>query len=217
MYTAVQPAAVRTGGCMRTGERKPQRQHGFTYLAILFLVALTAAGLASLGQAWRTAAQREKERELEFRGQAIANAIASYQRSGRTGVVELPRSLDDLLEDRRGDVVRHHLRQRYRDPFTGEADWELVTSEADPTRFYAVHSRSSHPLVKKLAPDGRQLHKANDRLFVAPAATEQILEINQINVLTIHSNTIPTQIYSADRPTIGMHHLQLRGELASTR
>ena len=38
------------------------------------LRALTAAGLAALGQAWSTAAQREKERELAFRGGEIARA-----------------------------------------------------------------------------------------------------------------------------------------------
>jgi type II secretory pathway pseudopilin PulG len=150
---------------MRTGSPKPR---GFTYLAVLFLVALTAAGLAALGQAWSTAAQRERERELEFRGEAIADAIARYQKAGATAVPELPRSLDDLLEDRRGATVRRHLRQRYVDPFTGEADWELVPQGADSSRFGAVRSRSDRPLLREQAPDGTPLRKASDWLFVAP-------------------------------------------------
>ena len=143
-------------------------QRGFSYLAVLFLVALTAAVLAALGQAWSTAAQRERERELQFRGEAIADAITRYQKAGVTAQPELPRSLDDLLEDRRGPAVRHHLRQRYVDPFTGAADWELVPRDADTTRFGAVRSRSAKPLLRERAPDGTLLRKASDWLFVAP-------------------------------------------------
>lgn len=143
-------------------------QRGFSYLAVLFLVALTAAGLATLGQAWSTAAQRERERELQFRGEAIADAITSYQKAGVTAQPELPRSLDDLLDDRRGPTVRHHLRQRYVDPFTGAADWELVSRDGDGTRFGAVRSRSSRALLRERAPDGTVLRKASDWLFVAP-------------------------------------------------
>src|SRR5262249_29887597 len=132
------------------------------------LVALTAAGLAALGQAWSTAAQRERERELQFRGEAIASAITKYQKVSPTQVPELPRTLDDLLEDRRGAVVRHHLRQRYADPFTGEADWELVPQDADKTRFGAVRSRSPHEMLRERASDGTTLNKASDWLFVAP-------------------------------------------------
>ena len=145
-----------------------RRERGFTYLAVLFLVALTAAGLAALGQAWSTAAQRERERELQFRGEAIADAIASYLKAGASAAPELPRTLDDLLEDRRGPKVRHHLRQRYVDPFTGEADWELVPQGADKTRFVAVRSRSTHTMLREAAPDGTVLRKASDWVFTAP-------------------------------------------------
>ncbi|MBW8894437.1 MAG: hypothetical protein JF617_20915 [Burkholderiales bacterium] len=91
---------------------------GFTYLGMLFLVALTAAALAALGQAWTTAAQREKERELEWRGGEIARAIASYAKASTNPPGQYPRSLDDLLIDRRGVNARHHLRRAYVDPFT---------------------------------------------------------------------------------------------------
>lgn len=154
---------------MRTGSAAAARARGYSYLVVLFLVALTAAGLAALGRAWSTAAQRERERELEFRGSAIANAITSYQRAGTVVGPDLPRSLDDLLEDRRGVTVRHHLRQRYADPFTGEADWELVPPQAaSAAGFNAVRSRSKRPLLREQAPDGGALHKASDWLFTAP-------------------------------------------------
>jgi type II secretory pathway pseudopilin PulG len=167
MMRARQRADLRPAAALRAPPRAPPAR-GFTYLGVLFLVALTSAGLATLGTAWSTGAQRERERELQFRGEAIATAIASYQRATPTPPAELPRSLDDLLEDRRGLLIRRHLRQRYVDPFTGEADWELVSQDADTARFGAVRSRSTQPLLREMAPDGTALRTASDWLFAAP-------------------------------------------------
>jgi len=152
---------------MRIGERHAAAQHGFSYLAVLFLVALTAAGLAALGQAWSTAVQREKERELEFRGGEIARAIASYQRASTTGPASYPTSLEDLLEDRRGPRVRRHLRRLYVDPFTGAPDWVLVADPANPRQFRAVHSRAEVPLLRNRGENGQPVGKANDWVFGA--------------------------------------------------
>lgn len=152
---------------MRPARRAAQR--GFTYLAVLFLVALTAAGLAALGQAWSTAAQREKERELAFRGQEIARAMRSYFRATPTPPQQYPASLQDLLEDRRGPVVRRHLRRLYADPFTGQPDWVLVAAPGQPDRFSGVHSRSSQPLLRTVAPDGTTAATAEQRVFLAEA------------------------------------------------
>lgn len=142
-------------------------QRGFSYLAVLFLVALTAAGLAALGQAWSTAVQREKERELEFRGKAIADAIASYQHAAPTGPAAYPSSLDDLLDDRRGPHVRRHLRRLYVDPFTGAADWVLVADPANPRQFRAIHSRSDAVLLREVSENGQMGGKASEWVFGA--------------------------------------------------
>ncbi|PTT85495.1 general secretion pathway protein, partial [Pelomonas sp. HMWF004] len=106
-------------------------QRGFSYLAVLFLVAITAAALAALGQAWSTAAQRERERELAFRGGEIAQALLRYQAASPVPG-QFPAALEDLLEDRRGPVPRHHLRRLYADPFTGQPDWVLVPEPTQP-------------------------------------------------------------------------------------
>lgn len=148
-------------------------QHGFTYLFVLFLVVMTSAGLAALGKAWSQQAQRERERELQFRGEAIAAAIASYQKASPNRAADLPRSLDDLLEDRRGPRTLHHLRQRYADPFTGQPDWELVSQTPDKTRFGAVRSRSDQALLREWTPSGMALSKASDWLFMAAADAAQ--------------------------------------------
>ncbi|MCV2370556.1 type II secretion system protein [Roseateles oligotrophus] len=142
------------------------RQRGFTYLGLLFFVAITAAGLAALGQAWSTAAQRERERELEFRGNEIAQAIASYLKTS-PGLAQYPGSLEDLLADRRGPKTHHHLRRAYADPFTGKADWVLVPDVANPKTFSAVHSRSERPLLRQLQADGTAIATAQDWVFAA--------------------------------------------------
>jgi type II secretory pathway pseudopilin PulG len=45
------------------------RQAGFTYVAVLILLAVLSAGLASVGTMWHTQAQREREEELLFIGE----------------------------------------------------------------------------------------------------------------------------------------------------
>lgn len=158
---------------MRTGSdpgRRPgARQTGFTYIGMLLFVAITAATLAALGQSWSTAAQRERERELEFRGGEIARAILSYVRASPSSLQQYPTSLEDLLEDRRGPRTRHHLRRAYVDPFTGEADWVLVADGNDPKRFSAVHSRSDQLLMREQLEDGTPIGKASEWVFSAAA------------------------------------------------
>lgn len=145
------------------------RQRGYSYLAVLFLVALTAAGLAALGQAWSTMAQREKERELEFRGGEIARAMRSYFLATPKPPGQYPASLDELLEDRRGPAVRRHLRRLYADPFTGLADWELLPEPGQAGRYSGLHSRSTQPLLRAATPDGTLTPTAADRVFTALA------------------------------------------------
>lgn len=142
-------------------------QRGYSYLAVLFLVALTAAGLAALGQAWSTAAERERERELLFRGGEIARAIAAYALATPNPPQQYPKSLDDLLADNRTPQPRRHLRRAYADPFTGKPDWELVAEPGQPGAFSAVRSRSEHLLLREFGPDGTQVRQARDLLFAS--------------------------------------------------
>jgi len=93
-------------------------QSGFTYLFVLMLVVLIGMGLAAAGTLWHTESQRDREIELLFIGDQYRQAIRSYYELD-PAQPRLPQSIDDLLEDnRRPDTVRH-LRQAYRDPFTG--------------------------------------------------------------------------------------------------
>jgi len=145
---------------MRIGEGR-----GFTYLGMLFFVAISSAALAALGQQWSTAAQRERERELEFRGQEIVRAIESYLLASPSQPPAYPRSFDDLLRDGRGIKPRHHLRRLYADPFTGKPDWVLLATPADPRGFEGVRSRSEQALLRQLGDAEGAASRASDWLF----------------------------------------------------
>ncbi len=54
------------------------RQRGFTYLMLLFWVALSGVMLMALAQRWSTESQREREKELVFRGEQIRLAIEAH-------------------------------------------------------------------------------------------------------------------------------------------
>ena len=98
------------------------RAAGFTYLALLFIVAVIAGGLAAVGEAWHTSARREKEAELLFIGHQYRQAIARYYLAG----LRYPRALADLLRDPRRPGTERYLRRLYADPLTGSSEWGLV-------------------------------------------------------------------------------------------
>ena len=118
------------------------RAQGFTYLAVLILAATMGAVLAAFGELASHAAQREKERELLFVGHQFRQAIASYHRKEQ----RYPKSLGDLLEDKRYPMPVRHLRRIYPDPVTGSTDWGLV--EAPAGGIMGVYSKSDEAPVK---------------------------------------------------------------------
>jgi type II secretory pathway pseudopilin PulG len=121
---------------------RPKKQAGFTYVGAMIFVALAGAGLASYVQIASHAAQREKEAELLFRGNAFQAAIASYYRKEQ----RYPASLETLLEDKRYPMPVRHLRKLYADPMTGEPNWTLI--DAPGGGFMGVHSRSDKAPIK---------------------------------------------------------------------
>ena len=111
-----------------TGRRQSTAacQGGFTFLGLLLAVALMGVGLTAASEVWITTAQRQRAEQSRWVAQEFVRAIGSYYESGPGGVKQFPAQLEDLLEDRRGPVVRRHLRQVYLNPYTGNREWELA-------------------------------------------------------------------------------------------
>lgn len=129
------------GGALRSVSAARSRERGFSYLLLLFSLALGGVALAGLGEQWHVQTQREREADLLHRGLEIRAAIESYGARIVLGRREMPARLGDLVEDRRDGAPVHHLRRVYLDPFTGKADWIELRDEQD--RLVGVHSRAT--------------------------------------------------------------------------
>jgi len=119
------------------------KSRGFTYLTVLFIVAVITAGLALVGEVWETAAKREKETQLLFVGNEYRKAITRYYLAGKN---QYPRALEDLLKDPRQPGTVRYLRRLYADPLTGGAEWGIV--KAPDGGIAGVHSLSEDKPLK---------------------------------------------------------------------
>ncbi|MFA6015746.1 MAG: type II secretion system protein [Gallionellaceae bacterium] len=124
-----------------------KRQAGYTYLLLIFLVALLSAALAAAGDVWATTRQREKEIELIFAGDAIRLAIASYYNVG--SAKQYPAQLSDLLKDPRFPETRRHLRQLYPDPFAPASAVAWIEIKAPQGGIMGVASASETAPLKR--------------------------------------------------------------------
>lgn len=124
----------------------PIKQRGFTYLGMLIVVAVMGMGLAAFGQIYSHAAQRDKEAELLFVGEQFREAIASYYRKS-PGTPVYPKTLEDLVEDKRFPMPQRHLRRIYADPVTGGREWGLVEAPGG-AGIMGVHSLSEEKPIK---------------------------------------------------------------------
>ena len=96
------------------------RQAGFTYLTVMFIIAILLGGLAIVGETWETSARREKERELLFIGNQYRRAIGLYYLATPGPNKMYPRQIEDLLKDPRQPGTVRHLRKLFPDPITGK-------------------------------------------------------------------------------------------------
>ena len=121
-------------------------QRGFTYLAVLFAVVVSTAGLAGAVQLWSFAQQREREIELLFVGAQFRQAIALYYERTPGAAKRYPAELADLLKDARYPGTERYLRKIYFDPMTGKPEWGLV--KAPEGGIMGVYSLSAGQTVK---------------------------------------------------------------------
>ena len=109
--------------CRRTGHCQ-----GFTYLGVLFALALIGMSLAAAGTVWSLETRRQREQQLLWVGHQFRDAIARYYASAPTGLRQYPRELGELLDDQRGAVLALLLPSMYVDPVTGSPDWQIIRS-----------------------------------------------------------------------------------------
>jgi type II secretory pathway pseudopilin PulG len=110
--------------CRATAAKKAQS--GFTYLGVIFFVAVIGALLAAAGTMWAVAKQREQEKQLLFVGNQFRRAIQLYYERTPGPIKEYPKSLEALLKDARYASSQRYLRNIYADPITGKTEWGLV-------------------------------------------------------------------------------------------
>ncbi|HAN55164.1 MAG TPA: type II secretion system pseudopilin PulG [Betaproteobacteria bacterium] len=123
------------------------RQRGFTYLILLFIVAIMGVMLAASATVWHTLAQRDKEHELLYAGHAFRRAIGLYyERTPAGSIKQYPKQLSDLLADKRQLVLARYLRKIYIDPLTASKQWGVVPGP-DGT-IMGVYSRSEATPIK---------------------------------------------------------------------
>lgn len=119
---------------------------GFTYLGLLFIIVLLGITLALAGTLYSFAQQREKERQLIFIGNQFKQAITFYYQYTPGSIKRYPLRLEDMLQDNRFVSVKRHLRKIYIDPITKSQDWGLV--KAADGGIMGVYSKSTDVTLK---------------------------------------------------------------------
>ncbi len=145
--------------------RHSKRHHrGFTYLMLLWWVAIGGVMLAALGRQWSMEIRRQREAELIFRAEQITQALRSYQAVRINDQTGLPSRLEDLLDDQRGPRTARHLRRLWPDPITG-GEWGIVRTGERISGVYSTSQRA--PLS---APEN--IHRFDEWRFEVPAEAD---------------------------------------------
>jgi Tfp pilus assembly protein PilE len=94
-------------------------QNGVTYLFVMILVVVMSIATLEVTQPWSVIMQRDREAELQFRGNSIAKAIerfvADWEIQKATRPNQWPRTLEELTKK----SPKRYLRKAYADPITG--------------------------------------------------------------------------------------------------
>lgn len=126
-----------------------RHQSGFSYVIVMFLVAvLSLVSLRALENTL-TAERRAKEAELLSLGMAYRDAIKAYYADAQGTLKSYPDSIEALLLDTRGTKLRKHLRKRFRDPITGSKHWGLIYLDGDTEKIIGVYSLSTRKPIKR--------------------------------------------------------------------
>ena len=148
---------------------------GFTYLALLAAIVIIGITLGTAARYWSNVSARDKEEELLFRGNQYRNAIENYY-YGIPGKLEYPPSIDELVKDSRSAAGKHYLRQKFKDPITGE---DFIEIRDQTMRVIGVCSASDKEPIKQANFDavnsefeGRKAYSDWKFQFIAPVITQ---------------------------------------------
>jgi hypothetical protein len=102
------------------GQVRRRQKNGYALLTMMFLLAVLVVGMAAATQNIQTNGQREKEKEMIWRGKQYVRGIRLYhQKTNR-----FPSQLEDLYLPKTG--IRY-MRQAYKDPMNDEdGSWRLI-------------------------------------------------------------------------------------------
>lgn len=121
-------------------------QEGFSYVVVMFLVAVSAVVAVRALENTVVSERRNKEAELLWRGMAYRKAIEQYYQNSPGAAKGYPAELANLLYDKRLVRPTRPLRKLYRDPMT-EGDWAVLRDESGAA--IGVYSTSQARPIKR--------------------------------------------------------------------
>jgi type II secretory pathway pseudopilin PulG len=119
---------------MRPGDRRAAAEAGFTYVALLAVLALVGIALATVGTRWADRVHHERERELLRVGQLYAQALLAYHRGSPGSDQTWPKDWQELLQDPRMLRTVRYLRTAYTDPMVPGQPFALVRATDNTIR-----------------------------------------------------------------------------------
>jgi type II secretory pathway pseudopilin PulG len=111
----------------------------------MIAIAVISAILAASAQVISQARQRDRETQLLWAGDQIRRALLEYSKTG-VGANAFPKTLEELLQDKRQPVPRNVLRRLYHDPMTASTDWGLILNPQQ--RIIGVYSKSTKAPIR---------------------------------------------------------------------
>lgn len=130
--------------------RMTRSEAGFTYIVALVMVVIMGIMLGAIGQSVKVIMQREREKELIFRGLQYRDALELWSKKNPNNLLkaETIKNLEDKLVAG-GDKLgkEFYLRKIYKDPITG-SDFVLVKDKVTQ-EIQGVKSTSSEEPFKQ--------------------------------------------------------------------
>lgn len=122
--------------------KKPQQ--GSIFLSMLVSVAMIGVLMMETGLLWSSVMRREREAQLLAQGQEIRRAIGGYYEQQKL----FPKTLDDLLLDRRQPTIKRYLRRVYKDPMDITREWGVIKGPGE-TIMGVFSTADGSPLKQK--------------------------------------------------------------------